>query len=103
MDTWQYIEILRRPNKTWSFSKDHIDKKINALSKIANDGYPSIISGLIEFLKDRNKEIRETTCRTITHLFKKINNKKEYYNTLKNCGISKSDIEFAQQRIPTHL
>ncbi len=101
MEIWQYIEILRRPNKTWFFSKDNTEEKINALTKIANDGYPSIIYSLTEFLKDDNKEIRETTCRTIRHLFKKIDSKKGYYDTLKHCGISKSDIDFYEANFPT--
>jgi hypothetical protein len=100
MEIWQYIEILRRPNKTWFFSKDNTKEKINALTKIANDGYPSIISNLTDFLKDDNKEIRETTSKTITHLFKKIESKKGYYDTLKHCGISKSDIDFYETNFP---
>lgn len=100
MEIWKYIEILRRPNKTWFFSKDNTEEKINALTKIANDGYPSIISNLTDFLKDDNKEIRETTSRTITHLFKKIESKKGYYDTLKHCGISKSDIDFYETNFP---
>ena len=94
METWKYIEILRRPNKTWFFSKDNTIEKIDALTKIANDGYPSLISSLTDFLKDNNKEIRETTCKTIIHLFKKNDNKKGYYDTLKYCDISKNDIDF---------
>lgn len=100
MEIWQYIEILRRPNKTWFFSKDNTEEKINALTKIANDGYPSIISNLTDFLKDDNKEIRETTSKTIIHLFKKIESKKGYYDTLKHCGISKSDINFYETNFP---
>ncbi len=100
MEIWQYIEVLRRPNKTWFFSKDNTEKKINALTKIANDGYPSLICSLTEFLKDDNKEIRETTCKTITHLYKKIDNKKGYYDTLKHCSISKTDIDFYETNFP---
>ena len=100
MEIWQYIEILRRPNKSWFFSKDNTEEKINALTKIANDGYPSLIYSLIEFLKGNNKEIRETTSKTITHLFKKIDSKKGYYDTLKHCGISKSDIDFYEANFP---
>lgn len=100
MEIWQYIEILRRPNKTWFFSKDNTEEKINALTKIANDGYPSLIYSLTEFLKDDNKEIRETTCKTIIHLFKRIDSKKGYYDTLKHCGISKSDIDFYEANFP---
>lgn len=100
MEIWQYTEILRRPSKTWFFSKNNTEEKINALTKIANDGYPSLIYSLTEFLKDDNKEIRETTSKTITHLFKKIDSKKGYYDTLKHCGISKSDIEFYEANFP---
>jgi len=100
MEIWQYIEILRRPNKTWFFSKDNTEEKINVLTKIANDGYPSIISNLTDFLKDDNKEIRVTTSKIITHLFKKIKSKKGYYDTLKHCGISKSDIDFYETNFP---
>jgi HEAT repeat protein len=100
MGIWQYIEILKRPNKTWFFSKDNTEEKINALNKIANEGYPSLIYSLIEFLKDDNKEIRETTSKTITHLFKKIDSKKGYHDTLKHCEISKSDIDFYETNFP---
>ncbi|MGS2765127.1 HEAT repeat domain-containing protein [Sinomicrobium sp. M5D2P9] len=100
MKIWQYIEILRRPNKNWFFSKDNTEDKINALTKIANDGYPSLIYSLTELLKDNNKEIRETTCKTITYLFKKLDSKKGYYDTLKHCSISKSDIDFYEANFP---
>ena len=100
MEIWQYIEVLRRPNKTWFFSKDNTEEKINALTKIAKEGYPSLIYSLTEFLKDSNKEIRETTCKTITHLFKKIDSKNGYYDTLKHCSISKSDIDFYEANFP---
>lgn len=94
MEIWECIEILRRPNKTWFFSKDNTEEKIDALTIIAKSGYPSTIYGLLEFLKDDNQKIRETTCSTIIHLFKKIESKKGYYDTLKHCRISKSDIDF---------
>jgi HEAT repeat protein len=100
MEIWQYIEILRRPNKTWFFTKVNTEEKINALTKIANDGYPSIIPNLTDFLKDDNKEIRETTSKTITHLFKKIESKKGYYDTLKHCEVSKNDIDFYETNFP---
>ncbi|WP_194778646.1 HEAT repeat domain-containing protein [Pararhodonellum marinum] len=100
MEIWQYIEVLRRPNKTWFYSKDNTEEKINALTKIASDGYPSLIYSLIEFLKDDNKEIRETTSKTITHLFKKIDSKKGYYDTLKHCSISISNIDFYEANFP---
>ena len=101
MEIWKYIEVLRRPNKNWFFSKDNIEEKIIALTKIASDGYPSLICSLTDFLKDNNKEIRETTCRTIVHLFKKIDSKKGYYDTLKHCNISMSDIDFYEANFTT--
>lgn len=100
MEMWQYIEVLRQPNQTWFFSKDNTEEKINALTKIATDGYPNLIYSLTEFIKDDNKEIRETTCRTIIYLFRKIDSKKGYYNTLKHCSISKSDIDFYEANFP---
>lgn len=100
MEIWEYIEILRRPNKIGFFSRNNTKEKINALTKIANDGSPNIISSLTDSLKDENKEIRETTSRTITDLFKKIDTKKGYYNILKNCNISKSDIDFYKANFP---
>jgi len=100
MEIWQYIEVLKRPNKSWFFSKHNTEEKINVLTKIANDGYPGLIYSLTDFLKDNNKEIRETTCKTITHLFKKIDSKKGYYDTLMHCGISKRDIDFYEANFP---
>lgn len=94
MEIWQYIEILRLPKKTGFFVKDNTEEKINALNKIADDGYPIPIYNLTEFLKDENKEIRETACRTIIQLFKKIDSKKGYYYFLKHASISESDIDF---------
>ena len=100
MEIWRYFEVLRQPNKTWFFSKDNTEEKINALMKIANYGYPSLICSLTDFLKDSNKEVRKTTCETIILLFKKIDNKKGYYDTLKLCNISKSDIDFYETIFP---
>lgn len=100
MEIWQYIEVLRQPKKSWFFSKDNTGEKLNALTKIASDGYPSLIYSLTELLKDNNGEIRETTCRTIIHLLKKIDSKKGYYGTLKHCAISKRDIEFYEINFP---
>lgn len=100
MEIWEYIEILRRPNKMWFFSKDNTAEKINALTKIAIDGYPTLIYSLTEFLKVDNKEIRETTSKTITHLFYKIDSKQVYIDTLRHCEISESDIDFYEANFP---
>ena len=94
MELWQYIQLLKQPSRTWLFSEANTREKINALTQIAEYGYPSIICSLMEFLKDDNKKIREATYLAITHLFKKIESKNRYYDTLKHSGISKSDIDF---------
>lgn len=94
MEIWQYIEVLKRPTKTWFFSKDNLEEKLSILAKIADEGYPSLIYSLIDLLRDNNKDIQKATCETIIHLFKKISSKKEFYDTLKHCNISKSDIDF---------
>lgn len=100
MEIWQYIELLRQPNRTWFFSKGNTAQKIEALTQIANDRHPSHIDSLTEFLKDNNSEIREATCRTIIHIFKMIDGKKGYYDTLKHCRISISDIDFYEANFP---
>ena len=96
-EIWQYVEILKQPNKIWFFSKDNTSEKINALIKIAMGGYPSMVASLTEFLKDNNKEVREATCRTIICLFKKIDSKNGYYQAFRHCSISKSDIDFYER------
>jgi HEAT repeat protein len=100
MEIWQYIEVLRRPGKTWFFSKDNLEEKLSILAMIADEGYPSLIYRLIDLLKDNNKEIRKATCETIIHLFKKISSKKGFYDTLKHCNISESDIDFYEITFP---
>lgn len=94
MEIWQYIEILRRPSRTWFFSKDNLEEKLSILAKIAEEGYPSLICNLIDLLKDHNRDVQKASCATIIHLFKKINSKKGFYDTLKHCNISEIDIDF---------
>lgn len=94
MTIWKYIEILKKPDRTLFLSKDNTKEKVAALDQIAQYGYSSDISNLIFALKNKNKAIREATCNAIIHLFKKIKNKKEYYNILKCCEISIKDIDF---------
>jgi len=93
MELWNYLQILRQKKQGWLFKKDNAEERLLALTKILELGYPSAIQPLIPFLKDENKEIQQATCKTIAHLFKKINTKKGYYDTLKHCDISKSDLD----------
>lgn len=93
MDIWNYIEILRNKKQSWLFPKDNLEERLIALNKILEDGQPTTIHSLIPFLKDKNKEIQNATCNTIIGLFAKIGTKKGYYDTLKHCDISTSDID----------
>ena len=103
MDIWKCLEILKQPNKTWFHSKSNTDEKLDALNKIACEGCSTQICNLFDFLKDNNKEIRYATCQVIVHLFKKIDSKKGYYDTLKHCDISKIDIDFYKSNFPHEL
>ena len=97
MELWNYIQILGQKKQGWLFKKDNVEERLIALTKILELGYPSSIQNLIPFLKDDNKEIQKTTCNVIIELFKKIETKKGFYDTLKHCNISKSDIDFYGQ------
>ena len=97
MKLWNYIEILGQKKQGWLFKKDNVEERLIALTKILEFGYPSTIHNLIPFLKDSNTEIQQTTCNVIIQLFRKIETKKGYYDTLKHCDISKSDIDAYQQ------
>jgi len=94
MDIWNYIEILSNKKRSWLFPKDNLGERLIALSKILENGSPTTIHSLIPYLKDKNKEIQNATCNTVIGLFAKIETKKGYYDTLKHCNISKSDIDF---------
>jgi HEAT repeat protein len=100
MELWNYIQILGQKKQGWLFKKDNVEERLVALTKILEFGYPSSIQNLIPFLKDDNKEIQQTTCNIINKLFKKIETKKGFYDTLKHCDISKSDINFYSQNFP---
>ena len=91
MEIWNYLEILKK--RVWFLQKDDINEKLDALAKISEIGLPSTISSLVPFLKHNNAEIRVATCKTIITLFSRIKSKKEYYETLKYCDISESDID----------
>ena len=93
MEIWNYIEILRKQKQGFLFKKDNVEERLIALNKILELGYPSTIQSLIPFLKDSDKEIQNATCNTIIQLFKKIETKKGYYDTLKHCDLSLSDLE----------
>lgn len=103
MELWNYIQILGQKKQVWLFKKDNVEERLVALTKILEFGYPSSIQNLIPFLKDDNKEIQQTTCNVIIQLFKKIETKKGFYDTLKHCDISKSDIDFYSQNFPPQV
>lgn len=95
MEVWKYIEILRKSDKTWFFgSEKKQDEKLLALNKLSEIGYPSIIYHLIPFLKHNSEQIRTGAVQTIKALFGKLTSKKAYYESLKHCSISKSDVGY---------
>ena len=95
MEVWQCLKILRKSEKTWFFGKEkNQEKKLIALNKISEIGYPSLIGNLIPFLKNNSEEIHIGTIQTIKVLFEKLKGKKEYYDSLKHCPISKNDIAY---------
>jgi hypothetical protein len=93
MGLWNYMQILGQKKQGWLFKKDNVEERLLALKRILELGYPSSIQNLVPFLKDNNKEIQQKTCKVITQLFKKIKTKKDFYDILKHCDISKSDID----------
>jgi HEAT repeat protein len=97
MEIWNYIEILKSKKQGWFFQKDNVEEKLIALEKIAELGTPTTIHNLIPFLKDNSSEIQNKTCQVIILLFNKINTKKDFYDTLKHCSITKSDLDFYDQ------
>ncbi|RBL90146.1 HEAT repeat domain-containing protein [Chitinophaga flava] len=95
MDLWQYISILRQPDKTGIFRKDNTNEKLEALEKIRAEGYPGLIYCLIPLLKSTSHpNIREAICDTIVHLFRKMKTRGRLYETVNQCEISTSDIDF---------
>ncbi len=102
MELWNYLQILEQEKQGWLFPKNNVEERLHALTKILEFGYPSSIPNLIPFLKDNNEKIQQTTCKVITQLFKKIETKKGFYDILKHCDISKSDIDFYSQNFSQH-
>ncbi|MFT3934979.1 MAG: hypothetical protein QM726_15240 [Chitinophagaceae bacterium] len=97
MDISNYFQILEQKKSSWLFKKDDTAERLEALTKIAELGYPSLIHNLIPFLKDSNTSVQQKTADTITHLFKKLNAKNGYYDSLKHCVISQKDLDYYQQ------
>lgn len=100
MELWKQLEILRKTKRNWLFEKTYKEERIEALNNILALGLPSAISYLIPFLKDKNPEIRNLTCKVVVELFKKISTKRGFYEAVKYSDISKSDIDFYKDSFP---
>jgi len=98
MDISNYTEILSNKKANFFFPKDNVEQRLMALTYIMENGYPAVIHTLIPYLKDKNEEIQNATCNTIIGLFAKIETKKGYYDALKHCDISNSDIDFFENK-----
>jgi len=94
MEIWNYLEIVTNKNKRWLFRSENLEERLAALAKISEIAAPAFIPWLTPHLKDRNKEIREATFSAISKLFAKLNSQNRFYNSLKNCEILTSDIDF---------
>ena len=61
MDLSSYFKILNEKKSIFSSNNILLDRKIKALQIIRENGYPSLISSLIPYLKSDFKQIRELT------------------------------------------
>ena len=53
MDIWNYIEILSHKKQSWLFPKDNLKVRLTALTRILENGYPTIIHSLIPYYLSR--------------------------------------------------
>ncbi len=97
MELWEYIDILRKPTRSWFHPRNILDEKLNALDIISREGYSSLICYLTPFLKDEDSQIQFATCDAIISLLKKTGSKNGYYETSKDCIISKGDIDLYER------
>jgi len=93
-DVWNAIEVLKSEKSGWFWKKEKPEEKFKALEVIAKAGHANSIYSLLPFLKFNNEELRNAVCDTIITLFKKIDDRKGYYNTLKHCSISRKDLDY---------
>lgn len=97
MDMNDYFSILSNTATPWFFKRGSVEKRLYALTNIANIGRPDVIVRLIPYLKDRNSQIRIETCNTILILFKKIDKRNAFYSILKYSNITTADLDFYEQ------
>lgn len=92
MDVWEHFSVLKNEGG-WLFRRRNLAERLDALNKILETGDWKLICFLFPFLKDGNSEIRIATADSISHLFHRKVSKNNYYESLKYCDISKSDID----------
>lgn len=80
-----------------------VGEKLAALVRISNDGHSNLICSVIPFLKDTNKEIQDKACEIAISLFRKIDSKNGFYDTLKYCDISIADIDYFEKTFPQEI
>ncbi|MFK7950703.1 MAG: hypothetical protein AB8G11_24165 [Saprospiraceae bacterium] len=101
MNITQCFEILEQSDKVRFFGRrKSVDNKLLALKTLAEIGSPSLIESLFRYLKPAS--LRLETLQTIKVLFKKLKGKKDLYNSLKYCRISKQDIAYYKQFFDYH-
>lgn len=94
MDLSSYFKILNEKKSIFSSNNILLDRKIKALQIIRENGYPSLISSLIPYLKSDFKQIRELTLFIIKEFLAKIDSKKQLYETLRYANFSINDFVF---------
>ena len=96
MDAWEYLAILSK-KEGWLFRRNDLDDRLNGLAMISEVGNEHHIGHLIPYLQDKNRQIQIATCATISRLFVKIKTQSRYYDALKHCDISRTDIDLFQR------
>ncbi|PZP44992.1 MAG: hypothetical protein DI598_13870, partial [Pseudopedobacter saltans] len=91
---WHYLEIINK-KKIFSFwGKSDNRDKMGALDNILKLGLSSSISYLVPILKNEDEEIRNRACDVIIHLFEKVSSKDGFYEAVRYCEISKTDLDY---------
>jgi HEAT repeat protein len=92
MDLEKCFSILGG-NKGWLFRGPDVAARLDALKKICEIRDWRVIWRLVPFLKDKNREIQLATSNAISTLLETRTSKNVFYDSLKYCDISVSDLD----------
>lgn len=94
MEVPDLINLLK---KLTAKPENNAGQVLDRVEEIARYGQPSHICQLMDFLKSPNIKVREAACRTIIHLFKRINPQNSHYEILRSCLVTPDDLDLYQQ------